>query len=507
MRQLTARLVARDARDPADAAALKAQQAAHERAIEEYAGDDPLAPWLAYLTWMKHSFPTDSEGSVAQTLTKVTDLFSSDARYTNSSRYVKLWVERAVIHEKLALEIFQHMHAKNIGGDLAIFWNGYALVAERAQNFLLTDKVFTEGLARGAKPVETLRKKRRQFNRRLVRHTLNRQMADDAAETIDTAVASDAVVGAAASEGIAAIAARKQLRAAGGGSRRRRNPAALASIPVVAAGDDPENAGRLGGRGGRRSRGLGGTQRAAARRPAQVEVDDFEIYVPGREAASAPVSAAAAAAASAGAAALAPTEAARGESWGTCVLDKFGDAAERERENERKVEAWNGATLAAPRTRRAQRVALAAAAEHDEFEIFTEAAPVAPVAPVTPVAPLPVAPAAVAAVAAPTAPTSSAASTAAKKKKETIWQFDEAALMEGNSAELGVLGVAAEVCFEELRFAKREEARIAREGGARCGKSRGRRGSSSGGRRHRRRTARCCRGRHRLRVYRFCRGR
>jgi hypothetical protein len=378
---LNARLVARETRSAADAATLKLEQAAHEAAIASYGGDDPLAPWLTYLAWIKASFPVDSDGSVSATLLKVTEEFASDARYTNSKRYVKLWIERAVMHDALALEIFQHMRTKNIGGDLAIFWSGYALVAERGRNFRLADRVFKEGIARGAKPIDTLKKKRRQFDRRYVRYNLNQQAAEEAGVTVDTATADDATVGKAASEGLARLEERRRARESGASrGGRRRNAAALASIPVVREAD-AENAASARGRGARR-RGLGGTRPRQPPPRAQVDADDFQIYTGGDEPAGVTAAAEAGPVPATGAATDNAAPAPAGE-WGSCALGAFGDAAERERENQRKVEAWNGATLAKPRTKKAQRASRKAEKKSDDFDIFVEEAalPAAPRAP------------------------------------------------------------------------------------------------------------------------------
>lgn len=96
-------------------------------------------------------------------------------------------------------EIFAFMSSNKIGDKVALFWIAWAFVAEKANNFKLTDQIFQKGirrfpnmmtmnlllitsiffLRRFAEPKELLQKRYHQFQRRLARHYLNSDPSTD----------------------------------------------------------------------------------------------------------------------------------------------------------------------------------------------------------------------------------------------------------------------------------------------------------------------------------------
>ena len=72
-------------------------------------------------------------------------------------------------------DIFSFMQSNKIGEKVALFWIAWAFVAEKAENFKLTDQIFTKGLKRQAEPRDILQKRYQQFQRRMARHLINTQ--------------------------------------------------------------------------------------------------------------------------------------------------------------------------------------------------------------------------------------------------------------------------------------------------------------------------------------------
>jgi hypothetical protein len=53
-------------------------------------------------------------------------------------------------------EVFSFMNSNKIGDKLALYWIAWAFVAEKAENFKLTDDIFQKGIRHLAEPKDTL---------------------------------------------------------------------------------------------------------------------------------------------------------------------------------------------------------------------------------------------------------------------------------------------------------------------------------------------------------------
>ena len=62
-------------------------------------------------------------------------------------------------------DIFSYMQSNKIGEKVSLFWIAWAFVAERANNFKLTDQIFSKGIKRQAEPKDLLQKRYQQFQR------------------------------------------------------------------------------------------------------------------------------------------------------------------------------------------------------------------------------------------------------------------------------------------------------------------------------------------------------
>lgn len=71
-------------------------------------------------------------------------------------------------------EIFSYMQSNKIGEKVAVFWIGWAFVAEKAENFKLADQIFQKGLRRKTEPKTLLQSRYQQFQRRMARHFISR---------------------------------------------------------------------------------------------------------------------------------------------------------------------------------------------------------------------------------------------------------------------------------------------------------------------------------------------
>lgn len=130
-----------------------------EAALSRDQSSDPLSVWLKYIKWTKHNFAsaTNQKAQLLPLIERCTRRFKDDERYKNNKKYIKLWLEYSHLSQDSA-EIFQFMHSNQIGHGLALFWRGWAIIAEQQRQFDLVDRIFTEAKAVGAQPMKDLNK-------------------------------------------------------------------------------------------------------------------------------------------------------------------------------------------------------------------------------------------------------------------------------------------------------------------------------------------------------------
>jgi hypothetical protein len=127
--------------------------------------------YVKYFKWIRDTFPSDCTRALAL-LERCTCDLSHEEKYKNDIRFVKLWIEYAD-SVRTPGEIFSYMQSNKIGTQLSIFWIAWAFVAEKLENYKLTDQIFQKGLKKQAEPKDVLQKRYQQFQRRMARHYLN----------------------------------------------------------------------------------------------------------------------------------------------------------------------------------------------------------------------------------------------------------------------------------------------------------------------------------------------
>lgn len=71
------------------------------------------------------------------------------------------------------MEIFKFMHANKIGHKVALFWRGWAIVAEQNHQYDLVDRIFTQAKQINAQPIKDINKAYDQFLARLRKKIAN----------------------------------------------------------------------------------------------------------------------------------------------------------------------------------------------------------------------------------------------------------------------------------------------------------------------------------------------
>ena len=110
---------------------LSLERSKHEQSIVSYTGNDPLLPWLSYLSWTLQSYPSTSLPShLLPLLEKLTRTFAQCPEYKNNSKYVQVWLMYADAVSK-ADDIYAYMSTNGIGERVAAYWVKWAEHAER----------------------------------------------------------------------------------------------------------------------------------------------------------------------------------------------------------------------------------------------------------------------------------------------------------------------------------------------------------------------------------------
>ncbi|BBN17333.1 checkpoint serine/threonine-protein kinase [Marchantia polymorpha subsp. ruderalis] len=138
-------------------------------AIENYAGDDPLQPWIRCIKWVKDAFPAGgAQSELLKLLEGCTRQFHKDELYRNDVRYLRVWVQYADCCTDPS-DVFAFLEANEIGQTFALFYEAYATSMEVRRNFKKADEIYRLGISRHAQPLGRLENMYKNFLSRMVR--------------------------------------------------------------------------------------------------------------------------------------------------------------------------------------------------------------------------------------------------------------------------------------------------------------------------------------------------
>lgn len=145
--------------------------------------NNPLSLLTTYenqFKWYRDNFPSDSSRLI-KLLERATCDLKDATTCANDTRFIKMWIEYADL-VRTPGDIFAFMNSNKIGEKNALFWIAWSYVAEKANNFKLSDQIFQKGIKRLAEPKDLLQKRYQQFQRRLARHYINLAESEAAVE-------------------------------------------------------------------------------------------------------------------------------------------------------------------------------------------------------------------------------------------------------------------------------------------------------------------------------------
>lgn len=73
-------------------------------AIQNYSGDDSLAPWYAYLLWMEENFVIDFQNDTIfhDILAACLCLYEREEKYKQDRRLIKLFIKFVSVHTRMS---------------------------------------------------------------------------------------------------------------------------------------------------------------------------------------------------------------------------------------------------------------------------------------------------------------------------------------------------------------------------------------------------------------------
>ncbi|KAG7364896.1 Mad3/BUB1 homology region 1 domain containing protein [Nitzschia inconspicua] len=138
--------------------------------ITEMEGD-PLIHWLAYIKFYQATFPADTRDNFLLMERCVRALVKME-QYANDERFIAVCAKYAD-KTKDPSQVFKYLHHQKVGVYTALFWIAWAFVAEKDSDFVFAEQVFKKGISKQAQPLQMLKMRHSQFQRRMSRHWLN----------------------------------------------------------------------------------------------------------------------------------------------------------------------------------------------------------------------------------------------------------------------------------------------------------------------------------------------
>lgn len=133
--------------------------------------DDPLQAYIDYIEWIHNHYPQGNnvDSGLLKLLEKCTSNFRDTPYYKNDPRYLKIWLEYAG-YSDLPRDVFVYLAKKEIGVQLALFYEEFARFLEKKGLIADARQVYEIGIERGARPQPRLSRNFKQFQGRVNLH-------------------------------------------------------------------------------------------------------------------------------------------------------------------------------------------------------------------------------------------------------------------------------------------------------------------------------------------------
>ncbi|PRW05791.1 mitotic checkpoint serine threonine- kinase BUB1 [Chlorella sorokiniana] len=150
-------------------AAIEERRKAFWEELAAYAGDDPLEVWLRFIKWTQETFSAGGhKAELLPLLERCTRELQANGRYVNDIRYLRVWIQYADCLPDPG-DVFAFLCENGIGQEHALFYVAHATYLEARGGYAKADAVYQQGINVLAAPVERLRAKYAEFQQRMAR--------------------------------------------------------------------------------------------------------------------------------------------------------------------------------------------------------------------------------------------------------------------------------------------------------------------------------------------------
>ncbi|KAF8885917.1 Mad3/BUB1 homology region 1-domain-containing protein [Mucidula mucida] len=133
--------------------------------------EDPLEAYCCLVNWTIENYPQghSAESGLLELLEEATRVLKDhrDRKWRAEPKYLKLWLLYASYVEKPTV-IYRFLIANDIGTDLSLLYEEYSAVLERDGRRQEADKVYKLGIARRADPLDHLKARHADFEKRMM---------------------------------------------------------------------------------------------------------------------------------------------------------------------------------------------------------------------------------------------------------------------------------------------------------------------------------------------------
>uniref|UniRef100_A0A182M815 Mitotic checkpoint serine/threonine-protein kinase BUB1 n=1 Tax=Anopheles culicifacies TaxID=139723 RepID=A0A182M815_9DIPT len=139
------------------------ERKAHEKQIDHYEGDDPLATWYDYFCWMEQTNVSNFKPMIQeQALRRCVQLYENDPRYMQDHRFIKLCI-KYIDSQPSPVELYNELYNRGVGTLCAELYIAWAYYYDAVDNFAKTEEVFQKGLRAGAESKADLEQAHKMF--------------------------------------------------------------------------------------------------------------------------------------------------------------------------------------------------------------------------------------------------------------------------------------------------------------------------------------------------------
>ena len=134
--------------------------------------DDPLQVYIDYIDWTHTNFPQGSnpESGLLNLLERCTSCFRDVLHYKNDPRYLRIWLEYTKYSDS-PRDIFVYLSKKDIGSQLAMYYEHFATYLHSNGNWEDAEEVFKIGIENKACPLVRLQRNYENFKQLKQNHS------------------------------------------------------------------------------------------------------------------------------------------------------------------------------------------------------------------------------------------------------------------------------------------------------------------------------------------------